>query len=99
MIGWRKIIKDDIKRGTVIRLTAMESVYNVCTIIAVNEYKDDSSYVVVARPMAIAEGLFNSKNPMLQAEVFEMTIDRMLSDTSDVEVYQGRDNFVRRMST
>lgn len=104
-MAWRKIQKEDIKRGTVIRLTKLmnDGSFNMATIISEQYVKDglpDSGIasVKVCRPMCWAHEHFNSTNGMLSGETFEITVDRMLSPESDVEVFQGRDE-VRNLST
>lgn len=104
-MAWRKIQKEDIKRGTVIRLTKLQDdgSYNMATIIAEHYVKDglpDSGIasVKVCRPMCWAHEHFNSTNGMLSGETFEISVERMLSPNSDVEVFQGRDE-VRSLAT
>ena len=92
---WRKIKIDDIKRGTVIRITAMsDTAYNGATIIAIN-----GNDVRLARPMAYAHDNFDSRSPMLSCEVFEMTAERMCKENTDIEVWDSPVLGVRTMTT
>ena len=104
-MAWRKIQKDDIKRGTIVRMSRLEDdgSYNMATIIAEHYIKDglpDSGIksVVVGRPMCWAHEHFNSRSGMVSVETFEITVDGLLSDGSDVQVFQGRDE-VRNLKT
>jgi len=92
---WRKIKIDDIKRGTVIRITAMsDTAYNGATIIAIN-----GNDVRLARPMAYAHDHFDSRSPMLSCEVFEMTAERMCKENTDIEVWECGNGAVDTMTT
>ncbi len=104
-MSWRKIQKEDIKRGTVVRITTMmnDGAYHMATIIAEHYVKDglpDSGIksVTVCRPMCWAHEHFNAKSGMLSGESWEMEVERMLRPESDVEVFQGRDE-VRSLAT
>lgn len=104
-MSWRKIQKEDIKRGTLIRMTKLadDGSYNMATIIAEHYVQDglpDSGIkgVVVGRPMCWAHEHFNSRNGMVSCETFEMTVEGMLAEGSDVEVFQGRDG-IRDLAT
>ena len=83
---WRKITKADIKHGTVIRITAMsDTAYNGATIIAVR-----CNDVRLARPMAYAHELhYDARSPLLYCEVFEMTVERMCKEDTDIEVWES----------
>ena len=98
--GWRKIEDDDIQRGTVIRLKNMmrDGGYCMATIIGVHDSNLMEDYITVARPYVYAHEAFNTNQPLLGAEVFEITLRRMLSADSDVEVFQERKD-VHRMAT
>jgi hypothetical protein len=100
-MAWRKIQVEDIKRGTVIRMSRLEADGGYCmaTIIAIHaDAKEAYPHVKVARPYAYAHEHFNAKEPLMGAEVFAIGIQRMLEAGSDVEVFQGRDA-VRSMVT
>lgn len=98
-MSWRKIERDDIKRGTVLRMTKMEAdgSYHMATIIGIHE-NEAYPHVKVARPYVYAHEAFNAKDPLMGAEVFAIGIERMLGPDSDVEVFQGRDA-IRSMVT
>jgi len=104
---WRKIKKDDIKRGTVIRITGMsDTAYNGATIIAVSDnYTHNGARtsphedVRIARPMAYAHDHFDSRSPMLSCEVFEMTVERMCKENTDIEVWECGNGAVDTMTT
>jgi hypothetical protein len=98
-MGWRKIQKEDIRRGVVIRMNILMSdgAYSMATIIALHYNKGhlpDSgiSSVSVVRPMCWAHEHFDSRVGLLSGESFNMSVDSLLSPTSDVEVFQGRDS-------
>jgi hypothetical protein len=103
--GWRKAKPEDIKRGTLIRIgnVMSDGAYGCATIIATMISQSCSSpklegTVKVARPVAYADGHVDINQPMLYAEVFEISVDRILHQDSDIEVFQGRDG-VRSMTT
>lgn len=97
--GWRKIIRDDIERGTIIRMTRLQDDggYSMATIIGIYEH-EENSYVEVARPYAYGRRDFNEERALLGAEVLPIAISKLLSKDSDVEVFQGRDD-IRKMVT
>ena len=100
-MGWRKIVKEDIQRGTIIRLGNLmrDGSYCMATIIGINKINDEKyPCVMIARPYAYAHKDFDCKHPMLSAEVFEISIESLLSPSSDVEVFEGRDS-VRSLAT
>lgn len=94
--GWRKIQATDVERGTVVRLKNLVGCYNIATIIGVHN-QEGWKHVSVARPMARACEHYNDKQPTLYCEVFDIGMDSLLGDSSDVEVYQER-NSVHRMT-
>jgi hypothetical protein len=98
-MSWRKIQAEDVKRGTVIRMTKMQAdgAYHMATIIGIFE-NEPYPHVKVARPYAYAHEHFNAKDPLMGSEVFAIGIGRLLGPDSDVEVFQGRDA-VRSMVT
>ena len=88
---WREIKPSDIKRGTMIRIHNMsDTAFNGGVIIAVK----DNGYVRIARPMAYAHDEYDAKQPLMYAEVFEMSAIRMCEDTSDIEVFEGKNGEV-----
>lgn len=99
--AWRKIEKEDIKRGTIIRMTKMmnDGAYHMATIICTREAEGTHPYphVMVSRPYAYANLDYDSKSPLLGTEVFAYGINKMLGADSDVEVFQGRDE-IRSMA-
>lgn len=99
-MGWRKIQKEDIKRGTIIRLKSLDrdGGYSTATIISVNEQIPSYQHVKVSRPYVYAHKDFDTKDPLVGAETFAIGITRMLAEESDVEVFEGRDG-VRSMTT
>ena len=99
-MSWRKIQLSDIKRGTVIRMNKManDGAYHMATIIAVHYEDPRYPHVKVARPYVYAHEEFNSKDPLMGAEVFAIGIERVLAPDSDVEVFQGQGN-IRSMTT
>jgi hypothetical protein len=96
---WRKIQEEDIKLGTVIRLTKMmnDGAYSMATIVAIHT-EGIWKFIKVARPYAYAHKDFSTNQPLLGAEVFPIGISEILRPDSDVEVFQGRDE-VRSMAT
>lgn len=104
-MAWRKVQKEDIKRGTVIRMTKLmdDGSFNMATIIAVHYVKEglpDSgpASVTVCRPMCWAHEHFNSRNGMLSGETFDISLDRLTNPDGDYEVFQGRDE-IRNLAT
>src|SRR5208337_2698985 len=100
-MAWRKMTKEDIKRGTIIKLGNMmdDGGYGLATIISTKDAEDTTyPHVMVARPSAWANEHVNSRSPMLHAEVFDIGIIRLLSPNGDYEVFQGRDS-IRTMLT
>ena len=100
-MSWRNMKREDIKRGTIIRLGSIENDGGYCmaTIISEHSAHDGSaSYFVVARPYAYAANGYNSKQPLMGCEVFDISVSSVLSPTSDVQVFQGRDS-IRSMLT
>lgn len=93
---WRDCRKEDVKRGLMIRIGNMaDTAFSGATVIAVDE---DTGYVRVARPMAFANVDYNSRQPDIHTEVFEMSIQRMCGANTDIEVYVDRDGNVRTMA-
>jgi hypothetical protein len=95
-MAWRKVQKEDIKRGVVIRMTRMDGSYNMATVISEKYAKDqypDSGIVsvTVCRPMCWAHEHFNSRNGMLSGETFDITVEALINPYGDYEVYQDRD--------
>ncbi len=97
-MAWRKIEREDVKLGTIIRMTRLDDGYGTATICSLQI--DDKSYphILVARPYAYAHKDFNTKQPLVGVEVFPIGYESLFAEHSDVEVCQGRDN-VRNMST
>lgn len=92
-MGWRKILKEDIVRGTVIRMTTMieSGSYGMATIIAVRDEDPNYKHIMVARPYAYAAEHYNARSALLGAECYDISIERLLAPASDYEVFQGRD--------
>ena len=99
-MGWRKIQKEDIKRGTVIRMGNLmnDGSYCMATIVAVRENEPIWNYVKVARPYVYAHEHFDSNSGLIGSEVFDIGMDKLLNPSTDVEVFQGRDE-VRSLVT
>jgi hypothetical protein len=100
-MSWRNLRKEDIKRGTVIRLGNImnDGGYYNATIISVSEIDaSDYPHFTVARPYAYANEHFNSKHPLMGSEVFAIGVKSALDPNSDIQVYQGRDG-IRCMIT
>lgn len=99
-MSWRKIQREDIKRGTIIRLKSIErdGGYGLATIIATSLDGPLYKHIKVSRPMALAHEHFDSNTGLLQQEVFTIGLTNLLGPDSDVEVFQGRDN-IRTMTT
>ena len=105
-MGWRKITKDDLQRGAIIRLNGImgDGGYSMATIISTQGLTPHGAkerglpYIKVARPYAYAHQDFDSNSPLLGSEVFEIFLESILGDRSDVEVFEGRDG-IRTMIT
>jgi hypothetical protein len=94
-MSWRKIQKEDIKRGTVIRMTKMieGGSYGMATIICTREAEAPGyPNVKVARPYAYAHEHFDTNQPLVGSEVFSIGMDRILDPKGDYEVFQMRDD-------
>jgi hypothetical protein len=93
-MAWRKIQKEDIKRGAIIKIGSIiaDGGYGLCTIISTREAEAKTyPHVMVARPQAFAHEHFDGRTPMLHAEVFDLGISNLLNPNADYEVFQGRD--------
>jgi hypothetical protein len=99
---WRKVRKEDVKRGLMIRITGMkDTAFNGAVVLGTFEVKSewadrvagfpDYTFVRIARPMAYASAHWDSKQPNLHCEVFEMDFDRMCAEDTDIEVYEDSD--------
>lgn len=99
-MAWRKIQREDIERGVIIRLKKLEDdgAYSVATIVATALDGPLYKHIKVSRPMALAHEHFDSNTGLLQQEVFTIGLTNLLAADSDVEVFQGRDG-LRRMTT
>jgi len=85
-MGWRKIRKEDLKIGLVVLIRDMveDGSFGMCVIIGVYEesWGVPYQYVKFARPYAYAPFTdIDSNQPLLGAEVFGVSVDRLL-DTS-----------------
>lgn len=104
---WRKIRSEDIKRGTVIRMTNMKDTpFNGAVIMGLETTQalngDIRGYTVahVSRPMAYAHEHFDSrKGCLISVENFEIMTDRMCAADSDIEVYESERGVVHTMMT
>lgn len=103
-MSWRKIKREDLVRGTVIRLNRLmeDGAYCMATIIksynSPVDVDDSEKRVLVARPYAYAHEHFDARSPLLGSEVLEYTFERILNESSEVEVFQGKDE-IRKMTT
>lgn len=98
-MGWRKIQKDDIKRGLVVRLGFMTDGFCMTTIISIQEepYGGGITWAYLARPYAYAHENFNSKQPLLGCEVIPIDINS--PSWERCEVWEERDSQLRTMVT
>lgn len=92
---WRKIRKEDIRRGIIIRLGNMtDTCFNGATIIGVEEKHDIGgkySEVWIARPYVYAHEHFDSSSGGLTGvEVFSIHSDSMCRTDTDIEVYESQ---------
>lgn len=94
-MGWRKIKEADVVTGTVLRLANMaDTPFNGATIIMVRD-----GVAKLARPMAYAHNDFDTNQPLLSCEVFDVSMSRLCGPNTDIEVFEGRDGVVRSMKT
>lgn len=94
-MGWRKFRnREEIRRGVVIRIGLIED-WGTAVII----HDDRGDDVTVSRPMAYAHEHFNSKTGMLTHEVFDVSINSMLKETTDIMVYEDLKGQLRTMMT
>ena len=99
-MSWRKIQKEDIVRGALIRMTSLmnDGAYCMATIISIRNIDDETyPHIQVARPYLYAHKDFNSNGGLMGQEVFDIGMDKLLGQYSDTEVFQGRDN-IRNMT-
>jgi hypothetical protein len=96
-MGWRKIQEDDIERGVIIRIRSLmeDGSYCIATVISLNQA---TASVKLARPMAYAHEGWNDRTAFLTEEVFDVSIDRMTTHSSDYEVFEAASG-VRKLTT
>lgn len=94
---WRKITKEDIKVGTVIRIGYLEKIgaYNDATIIFVKKYHYNhpiKAYelrsIKVSRPYAIADINSMEESALLGQVIWDISVKKLFSDSSDYKVYE-----------
>lgn len=94
-MGWRKITKEDVRRGVLIRMTGIvDTPYNGATIVGVID-----TMVWVSRPYVYAHEPFDAKSGLMGAENFPISIEIMCQNNTDTEVYEGVDGLLRTMLT
>src|SRR5687767_9238065 len=74
-IMWRKIRREDVQRGLVIRMSNMKDTpFNGAVIINMNGVEPTHTLgsVKVARPYAYATEHYDSNQPLLSSEVFDI---------------------------
>lgn len=105
-MGWRKVKdKEELQRGVILRMTDMEKdgSYAMMTIIGVfldsPNYQTAYQHVKVARPMAYANAAYDSNQPMLTCEVFEIGVSRFFEANTDIEVFDTERNGLRSLAT
>ena len=102
MVGWRKITKEDVKRGVLIRMKSIIDDGGFGLALIISESKNDSlgydwHHITIARPMCYANEHYGSRQPMLSAEVFEVGVNML--DASEMEVFEGNSGKLRSYTT
>ncbi len=95
-MGWRKIVRDDIQRGLIIRDNRIINDGGFGMMIVIGAPDVTHSSVRCSRPMAWAHDHFNSRSALLSEEVVDYPVETLMK--GDYEVFQGRDG-VRTQST
>lgn len=87
---WRKIRREDMQKGLVVRLTNLsDTPFNGCVVLEHNSTRVPNDHVRLARPQAYAsQGI--SRQPLLYAEVFEMSLQSLCATNTDAEVWEGK---------
>jgi hypothetical protein len=84
----------DIQLGTVVRITNIKDGYNICTIID-RDCGMHGGEVRLARPYAYATRELGMLQPLVGAEVYKVSMERMIEANSPYEVFEGRDGNIR----
>lgn len=99
MEGWRKIEKNDLTLGLVVKITRIEDGYNIATVIAVGVREGLTDMVRIARPYAYAHEGRDSLQPMLGCEVYEISYDQLMGADSMYHVYEDKRGNLRILDT
>jgi len=85
-VGWRKIRREDIRRGVIVRITRLsDTCYNGATIVGV-----DGEIAYLSRPYIYAHEHFDStKGGLTGVETFSVFLDSMCREGTDIEVYES----------
>ena len=98
--GWRPFEWTDAERGVCVRILSMKDTpFNGATILGIEKDINgkipdviNDRVVLLARPQAYAAQHFDSRQPMLYAEVYGMSIK---TACECLEVYQQRDGLMK----
>lgn len=95
-MGWRKIKKEDVKRGVLVRHSSMNDFFNDAVIVRVEKIdrkgtSTDWSNIIIhlARPYAVANENFDCITPFLTCENYCVYLDSMCSEKTVYEVYES----------
>jgi hypothetical protein len=93
-MGWRKIRKEDVRRGITVRITGMtDTAYSGATITGVEESGDvcgKTTLVHLSRPMVYAHEHFDTyKGGLIGCENFTIYLSHMCNENTDIEVYES----------
>jgi len=102
--GWRPFEWTDAVRGTCVRIKSMnDTPYNGATVMGIEKDLNgripaiiNDRVITLARPQAYAAEHWDSKQPMLYAEVYSMSIK---SACECLEVYETSTKEVRKLTT
>jgi hypothetical protein len=88
-MAWRKILPEDVKLGTLVRMTSLmnDGAYNMATIISLSLEGPIWKHFHIARPYAYAKKEFNTNQPLLGAEIIPIG----MTNLEGLEVFEGRD--------
>lgn len=97
---------EDCRTGVLVRIGNMtDTCYNGATILKVEVTNMvevgtsvPSRFITVARPFAYASKDFDSKQPLMGCEVFDIYMSFGQFQRTDMEVYEGRDGELRSMA-
>ena len=82
---WRKLQREDIKLGLVVRYSNGRNAFDDCVITAMDHAHGEPT-IWLARPYVYAREGLSTKSPLLGCEVFGVSEERACEETSDFKV-------------